>query len=136
MNAISMRVPKSVAKVSKHDQFEHENQMWKRSLQFFKQENAALKTRLSEIIDGTDDKDFFKLAEYFQNLFLLKDELGQKLETEITSQLERLNLEPLTGYISTEIQNSQENLRREISYFESDFLRMKNEFNQLVLQSL
>ncbi len=131
-----MKVTKPAAKVSKHDQFEHENHMWKRSLQFFKQENSALKTRLSEIIDGTDDKDFFKLAEYFQNLFLLKDELGQKLEVEIATQLERLNVCSHIGYISAEIQNSQENLRREISYFESDFLRMKNEFNQLILQSL
>ncbi len=131
-----MKVPKPEAKVSKYDQFEHENHMWKRSLQFFKQENSSLKTRLSQVIDATDNKDFFKLAEYFQNLFLLKDELGQKLEAEITSQLERLSVCPHIGYISTEIQNKQENLRREISYFESDFLRMKNEFNQLVLQSL
>jgi len=131
-----MKIPKALVKVSKHDQFEHENYMWKRSLQFFKQENSALKTRLSQIIDSTDNTDFFKLAEYFQNLFLLKDELGQKLDQEITHQLERLGVCAHIGYISAEIQNSQENLRREISYFESDFLRMKNEFNQLVLQSL
>lgn len=122
--------------ISRHDQFESENIMWQRFLKFFNQENVALKTRLSLVIDSKDDKNLFNLAEYFQNQFLLKDEEGEKLEEEITNQLARLNVCPHIGYVSPEIQRYQESLRGEITYFESDFLRLKNEFNQLIFQNL
>jgi|SRR5690348_11477410 hypothetical protein len=133
INLTSMK-EKSEAQALRHDQFEHENLMWERTIEFFKQENAVLKTRLSIAIDGLNNNKFFKYAEYFQNQFLLKDEVAKKLESEITEQIARLSVCPHIGYISAEIQDKQEVLRREVSYFESDFLRMKNEFNQLISQ--
>ena len=131
-----MKRMQNLPEISRHDQFENENFMWQRVLKFFSQENVALKTRLSLIIDSRNDKNLFDLAEYFQNQFLLKDEEVGKLEEDIASQLERLHVCPHVGYISPEIQERQENLRRDMTYFESDFLRLKNEFNQLIFQSL
>ena len=58
-------------KLSKPDQFHHENKTWRRLLDFFKQENSFLKTRLSEVLDKSTDKNFLALAEHFQNKFIL-----------------------------------------------------------------
>src|SRR5690348_18164116 len=73
INLTSMK-EKSEAQALRHDQFEHENLMWERTIEFFKQENAVLKTRLSIAIDGLNNNKFFKYAEYFQNQFLLRSE--------------------------------------------------------------
>jgi hypothetical protein len=122
--------------ISKLDQFEHENDTWERSLDFFKQENAYLKTRLSVVIDNRDDKEFIKLGEYFQNQFLLKDEFIKGLKLDITSQNNDIRLHTHNGKVPSEILNRQEKLRKEMSYFETDFSRLKNEFHQLIIQFL
>lgn len=131
-----MKTLQPLPEISQHRQFENETIMWQRFLKFSNQENVALKTRLSFIIDCKDDKNFFNLAAYFQNQFMLKEEEGKKLEEEITHQLARLNVCPHIGYISPEIQHYQESLRREMTHFESDFFRLKNEFNQLIFKNL
>ena len=121
--------------ISKLDQFEHENNTWERALDFFKQENAFLKTRLSVIIDNKDDKEFIKLAEYFQNQFLLKDEFIKELKTDLNRQNDEIKLYPKSK-MPNAIVNSQETLRKEMSYFETDFSRLKNEFHRLIIQFL
>ncbi len=122
--------------ISKQDQLKHENNTWKRELEFFKQENSFLKTRLSVIIDSRDDKDFIRVAEYFQNQFLLKDELINALKTDIEKHVDEIKLNLTGSKITNGILNSQETLRKEISYFETDFSRLKNEFNQSLTQFL
>ena len=122
--------------ITKQDHLAHENETWHRELEFLKQENALLKTRLSVILDTNGDKDFIKLAEYFQNQFLLKDEVIDKLE---------INLEQHQGDIkdsfykyesADDIVRRQEKFRKEINYFETDFSRLKNEFHQLIAEYL
>lgn len=122
--------------ISKHDQFEHENKTWERSLDFFKQENAFLKTHLSVVTDSKDDKEFIKLAEYFQNQFLLKDEFIKGLKVDINKQKDEIKIHVKNGKIPKDILNRQETLRKEVSYFETDFSRLKSEFHQLVTQFL
>ena len=122
--------------ISKQNQFEHENNTWKRSLDFFKQENAFLKTRLSVVIDNKDDKEFIKLGEYFQNQFLLKDEFIEGLKTNIDAQNNQIRFHLEGDKLTNDILGKQEKLRREMSYFETDFSRLKNEFHQLVIQFL
>src|SRR5436305_1733230 len=120
----------------KRDQFEHENKTWERSLDFFKQENAFLKNRLSAVLDSKeDDNELLNLAEYFQNQFLFKDEFIGELKSDINGQNTDIR-QLINGRIPTEILSRQEILRKEMSYFESDFSRLKNEFNQLITQFL
>ena len=130
-----MTETKTNISISKLDQFENENNTWERSLDFFKQENAYLKTRLSVIIDNKDDKEFLKLAEYFQNQFLLKDEFIKELKTDLNRQNDEIKLYP-KNKMPNDIVNRQETLRKEMSYFETDFSRLKNEFHQLIIQFL
>ena len=120
----------------KRDQFEHENKTWERSLDFFKQENAFLKNRLSAVLDSKEnDNELLNLAEYFQNQFLFKDEFISELKTDITNQNSEIQ-QMINGKIPSEILSRQEILRKEMSYFKSDFSRLKNEFNQLITQFL
>ncbi|MEP6594684.1 MAG: hypothetical protein ABJA71_02010 [Ginsengibacter sp.] len=122
--------------ISKQNQLAHENTTWNRELEFFKQENAYLKTSLSVIIDSRDDKEFLRLAEYFQNLFLLKDELINELKCGILNHDEEIKHDLRNDKILNEILKGQEKLRKQMNYFETDFSRLKNEFNQLLTQYL
>lgn len=104
-------------------------------LEFFKQENSYLKTRLSEVLDHTSDKDFLALAEQFQNKFILKDEYIDELRHDVNTQDQNLKLVP-DDLISEKQLKRQNKLRNEIDYFEQDFVRLKNEFNKYLLSIL
>ena len=65
------------------EQYHHEHLTWERILEFFRQENAFLKMRLSEVLDQTTDNAFLMLAEQFQNQFIIKDEFMDDLKKDI-----------------------------------------------------
>lgn len=116
-------------KITKPDQFHHENKTWTRLLEFFKQENTFLKNRLSEVVDHRTDKEFLALAEQFQNKFVIKDEYINELRHDINLQdVELLNSSDIM--LNNRLCNKQEKLRNEMEYFEKDFTDLKNEFNK------
>jgi seryl-tRNA synthetase len=116
-------------KLSKPGQFQHENKTWVRMLDFIKQENSYLKTRLSEVLDHSTDRDFLALAEQFQNKFILKDEYIDELRHDINHQEQRLH-EIEGDTVNDKLTKRQEKLRNEMEYFEKDFNKLKNEFNK------
>ena len=128
----------AIYKISKGEQFYHENKTWERAIDFYKQENSYLKTRLSEVVDQQIDTGFLALAEHFQNQFILKDEFIRELQQGIHSQQTVLK----NGFINEgpKIDNhtikSQEKLRNEIEYLEKDFARLRNEFNKYLAKIL
>ena len=116
-------------KVSKPDQFQHENKTWNRLLEFFKQENTFLKNRLAEVVDHRTDKEFLALAEQFQNKFILKDEYIDELRHDLNIQDQDLiNSNKIP--VDAKLIKKQEKLRNEMEYFEKDFSMLKNEFNK------
>jgi len=116
-------------KITKPDQFHHENKTWTRLLEFFKQENAFLKTRLSEVVDHRTDKEFLALAEQFQNRFVLKDEFIDELRHDIHEHdTNLLNANDIVS--NNKLCKRQEKLRNEMEFFEKDFNTLKNEFNK------
>lgn len=116
-------------KISKPDQFHHENKTWSRMIEFFKQENIILKNRLSEVVDHSSDKEFLALAEQFQNKFILKDDYIDELRHDINSQ--DMNLINSTNILlDIKLLKRQEKLRNEMEYFEKDFNQLRNEFNK------
>lgn len=119
----------ATVKISKPDQFLHENKTWKRLLEFFKQENSFLKTRLAEVVDHRTDKEFLALAEHFQNKFIVKDEYIDELRHDINIQEEVL-IRKDSNLTDSKIMKRQEKLRNEMEYFERDFSNLKNEFNK------
>jgi hypothetical protein len=116
-------------KIYQTDQFRHENKTWCRLLDFFKEENTFLKTRLSEVLDRSSDKKFLALAEQFQNKFIIKDEYIDELLHDINKQEDALGKTGDTLPGKTLIKH-QEKLRNEMEYFEKDFNTLKNGFNK------
>lgn len=116
-------------KISKPDQFHHENKTWGRLLDFFKQENTILKNRLSEVVDQTAGKTFLALAEQFQNKFIIKDEYIDELRHDINAlDFDLVNRKD--NVVDNKLLKRQEKMRNEMEYFENDFSKLKNEFNK------
>lgn len=115
----------------KNNQLLQEQEAWKRSLEFYKQENALLKYRLSEMVDKSEGDHFLQTAEYFQNEFLIKDEWLQRLSHNLHSLQEESNM-------GAAIQKTvlHDELRNQMAKFEEDFIRLSNDFNQKVFKSI
>jgi len=124
--------------VSKTKQFYYENLTWERLLDFFKQENAILKNRLSEVVDQLTDKDFIELAEHFQNVFIIKDEFIDELRHDINDHEILLNtlLASTDERADKKILKKQEKLRNEMEALEKDFMKDKNQFNKYLASIL
>ena len=116
-------------KIAIQSQFKQEHKAWQTSLEFFKQENALLKYRLSEMVDHNEEHGFLLMAEYFQNELLLKDELLNKL-------LKDLHELQSAEKFSEKIISRQNKLRNEILQAENKFLHLYNEFNERMQQSI
>ncbi len=111
-----------------------EHTAWQRRLEFFRQENALLKYRLSEMVDHNEEKDFLQMAEYFQNELLVKDEVLNKLIKEYKNISDTFD-EQNDEMISEKIIHRHDELRNRISRFEKEFLHLSDEFNQKMLKS-
>ncbi len=122
--------------ISNQKQFVQENETWERSLDFFKQENAILKTRLSVIIDNTEDKTFLILAEDFQNRFILRDELINELKKDVIALGKYINDNYNNDNLANKILIKQEKIRNEIGFFEEGFSGLKYEFNKSIANFL
>ncbi len=125
--------------ITKIEHFNYEHTMWLRQLDFLKQENAYLKTRLAEVLDyTTDDKEFLAYAEHFQNQFIIKDEFIDELKHDINhmSRLYETKSEGLKKDAEKKLESRQTKLRNEMEYFEKDFINLKNEFNKYVVSIL
>jgi hypothetical protein len=118
--------------IIQNDQIKHEYTSWQRMLEFFRQENALLKYRLSDLVDNNEQNDFLSIAEYFQNEFLLKDEALNRLIKSVSELNAELN-KMTDKNIPDELIYQQEKLRNDILQFEKKFLDLSNEFNEKML---
>lgn len=113
-----------------------EHEAWKRSLEFYKQENALLKYRLSEMVDKSEGDHFLQTAEFFHNEFLLKDEWLHRLSQRLQSMQEEIYSDPVKAYPNTYEMDLQNELRQQIWQFERDFIHLSNDFNQKMLKAI
>ena len=111
-----------------------ENLAWERALDFYLQENAFLKTRLSEVLDNTMDNNFIAKAEYFQNGFIHNDDCLKDLKTDVI-YLQRSLKDFIAGkYLDEKKLTLKYNkLNNEMGHFDKQFLALKAEFNQYLL---
>lgn len=122
-------------KTTLQSQFEHEHKAWERSLEFFRQENALLKYRLSEMVDNNEEKKFLQMAEYFQNELLLKDETLNKLIKDLHEFSDKFNGLHDGKMLSQKLVSKHDNYRDRILQFEKNFLHLSKEFNERMLES-
>ncbi len=123
-------------KTTIQSQFEQEHKAWERSLEFFRQENALLKYRLSEMVDDNEENKFLQIAEHFQNELLLKDEMLNKLIKDLQKFSGKFNGFQNGKAISHKIIIAQDNFRNQILKFENNFLHLSKEFNERMLQNI
>ena len=121
----------SKIKITAYDQFLHEVQTWDRSLDFYKQENNFLKTRLSHVLDNNSDKTFLAFAEQFNSRFLFMDEYIKDLKRDLSQQVNMLN-QFMKGNITQQrpLQNLQKKLRTEMVDFEKIVTAIKYDINE------
>lgn len=115
-------------------QFEYEYNAWARKIEYFTQENALLKYRLSEMVDDNEEKKFLQIAEFFQNELLLQDDLLKKLIKELKGFQNLLSGFQGEKKISDNLVTNHDKLRKNILQFENKFLAFSNEFNQKMLE--
>jgi hypothetical protein len=138
MITIGMKAVRIDGTSSKLEQFHHENLTWGRSLDFFKQENAYLKNRLSQVVDKNTDREFLAQAEHFQNQFIIKDEFVDQLKHDVNEQERTLRIRYMaTGNsVDDKIIERQQKLREQMHYLEKDFTQLRNEFNNYLTMVL
>lgn len=116
-------------KISGVDQFLHEILTWERALDFYKQENSFLKTRLSQVVDKNTDKAFIALAEYFNNRFISSDEYISDIIQDIRFQKNaidahlknKLKVDQKMDVLQTKLRSEMERLETKINLLNSEF---------------
>ncbi len=117
------------------EQFRHENETWKRSLEFIVEENIILKNRLADILKETNNNDegLLERLENFQNHFLKEDEIIKFLRKEISEEDKLLTQEIyVDGNLYKDIRMKQKKLRKGIEIVEQRFNKLKQEFNTYI----
>jgi hypothetical protein len=124
---------KKMSEMNKIEQFLKHNMTWKRQIKIFNQENSLLKNRLSEAVDMVIDKKYISNAEYFQNQFIIIDEIINDMGRDI-----KLNEKKLQSIIDETKKSElndfkmQEKLGNEMIYLEKEFLKLKKEFTEYI----
>lgn len=116
-------------------QIEHQYKTWQRDLDSFRQENALLKYRLSEMVDINEGSNFLQMAEYFQNELLVTDDNLKKLFNsfeKLSDQFQKSNIE---NKLTMQAMKDYNKLKNEIIQFENRFIKLKKEFNEKMLEN-
>ena len=118
-------------------QLQHESDTWKRSLAFMMDENVQLKNRLAEILKSEFDNNLLEDIENFQNNFIRDDEMISLLKTDI-AKLDKLLVREIfeDGQIVENIKRMLKEIRKNINIAESQFGKLKLEFNSYLLENL
>ncbi|MFM2360670.1 MAG: hypothetical protein RLY16_2663 [Bacteroidota bacterium] len=131
MNHLYNNSGKKVATSKLAAQLHYECMGWARLLEFFKLENSALKTRLSEVLDMSSDKELLAQAEHFQNRFILKDEFIDEITRDVKHHQSQINdTIQANENPSEKLIRRQQKLRNEIMYLERNFTSVKHDFNK------
>ncbi|MEO7211130.1 MAG: hypothetical protein ABIY35_09295 [Chitinophagaceae bacterium] len=117
-------------KLAKYHQLQQEFMSWQRSLEFFKQENALLKYRLSEMADDTGIVFDLASAEHFQNEFIHIDEMLENLSKSLLNFSQTSSFEKDRTAIS-----GHDVLRESMHALEKKCLNLALEFNKKMLSS-
>jgi hypothetical protein len=117
------------------NQLKQEHVAWQRSLEHFRQENALLKYRLSEMVDNNEGSKFLQMAEYFQNEFLIVDDMLKNLFKtihEFSAFFSGLSKEQ---QICEKTIAEQNKLRNVILQFEKKFFELAKDFSGQKLEN-
>ena len=117
--------------------FQNEFELWKRSLEYIRQENSYLKNQLADIVIQDISNEFLYKAEEFQNRFLIKDEMIETVQR---------NIYEFNNWIYDHLRQDnkdndkyfmiQKKLRNEIEQLEQRFINLKFEFLNYIAEKI
>lgn len=121
-------------KISQPEQYLLETLTWERALEFYKQENALFKTRLSQVLDNNVEQSFTEAAEHYNNEFVFTDELIASLLKDIRYQKDMLETSSSGDHSKDGLINKyQQKMRAEMEKFEKELSTLKHAFNSTLL---
>jgi hypothetical protein len=106
-----------------------EMEQWQVTIKTLQQENNSLKDRLSETIRQKLRFPFVEEAEYFQQIFIEKDQVINLLRHDMISLLNKLSLDGNTNAYEQEFLL----LEKDLEKFVLEFQRMKTSFANFLL---
>ncbi len=120
----------------KLSQLQFESDTWKRLLGFMTDENIHLKKKLSEILKEEFDNTMLEEAENFQTRFLKEDNLISMLRNEVV-ELDNLLVREIfeDGALKKEVNTRIRRIRKNIKNAETQFKKLKWEFNNYFLEN-
>lgn len=118
-------------------QLQYETETWKRLLGFMRDENIHLKNRLSEILKDNFNNNLLEEIEIFQTHFIKEDDQIHLLRNEVV-ELDKLLVREIfeNGTIIRQVDNKLKRLRRNIKNAESQFTRLKIDFNNYLSENI
>lgn len=120
---------------SKWTQYIFETSSWIRLIDFLHQENAFLKTRLSEVMDDITNKQNLALAEHFQNQFLVKDDVYDHMKNDLQRHVDKWNQQSSSDE-SNAIQLLKKihaRLKEQIDYIEREHAVLRKDYNTYLI---
>ena len=116
-------------------QLHFETRSLKRLLTFMMEENVHLKNRIAEVLKNTFENRILGKIEVFQNRFIMEDEVVGLLRNDV-AELEKLlhRQEAMpNGAVIEDISKKIRKLSYNMENTEGQFMRMKAEFNNFLL---
>ena len=119
------------------NQLEYESKTWKRLLGFMSDETVRLKNRLGEIMKLQNNNELLIEAESFHHRFLKEDMLMNLLRDDI-ADLDKVLLQKEfnDSRIGRDVRQRVKKLRDNIRMAEEEFSKLKEEFNNYMLENI
>ncbi len=126
---------KNVKIGSKWTQYMFETSSWIRLIDFLHQENAYLKTRLSEVMDDITNNQNLALAEHFQNQFLVKDDAYDHMKNDLQRHVEKWNQQTISDETNAilSLRKIHTRLKEQIDYIEREHAVLRKDYNTYLI---
>lgn len=126
---------KNVKIGSKWTQYMFETSSWIRLIDFLHQENAYLKTRLSEVMDDITNNQNLALAEHFQNQFLVKDDAYDHMKNDLQRHVEKWNQQTMPDETNAilSLRKIHTRLKEQIDYIEREHAVLRKDYNTYLI---
>ena len=126
---------KNVKIDSKWTQYIFETSSWIRLVDFLHQENAFLKTRLSEVIDDITNNRNLVLAEHYQNQFLVKDDVYDHIKSDLQKHTQKWNMlaEMDESTTTHALKKIHARLKEQIDYIEREHAVLRKDYNTYLI---
>ncbi|GDX43259.1 hypothetical protein LBMAG23_02360 [Bacteroidota bacterium] len=126
---------KNVKIGSKWTQYMFETSSWIRLMNFLHQENAYLKTRLSEVMDDITNNQNLALAEHFQNQFLVKDDAYDHMKNDLQRHVEKWNQQTMSDETNAilSLRKIHTRLKEQIDYMEREHAVLRKDYNTYLI---